>query len=1115
MASTPPQKVPTRCLRRALNPSVRARALAVAGVAGLLSTAAHAGRSCEDWSAAVSSVEGLVEVRRNETTTWVALSTNERLCTGDLVKAGNASRAMLILPDGGTLRVDENSVINIAEPPSGGSLIEVLRGLIHIISRDPRSLTFRTPYANAGLEGTEFDIRVDDVERFTEIVVLEGEVVVTAPAGQLNVPNNYVAIARDGQAPTAAPIDRPIDRMRWASHYPPLIDGPLPAAAAVPSAAQASDAEFYASRAAAHLTTARLPEAEADIATALRLAPRNPTALSLDALLALARADRTTARERIAEALAGDPSSVVARLALSHVEESRGAFAEAQRAVREALELEPENAIALTRLAELALGDGDVETAIRNATRAKGLAPQQSAPLVVLGFASLRAFDTGAAERAFSEAVDLEPDAPLPRLGLALASIRRGDLARGRSQLELAVALAPPSSQLRSYMAQLYAALDRGDLTTTQLGLAMEFDPLDPTPWLYSALDKLRGNRPVEAMRELRLAAQKNGSRPPLRPRLPLDDDLATRSSGLARVYTELGFGRLALLDAWTAIGADPTNFAGHRLLADAYSTQPRHEIARVSELLVSQLLQPSNVTPIKPHLGQQNLFIAQRLGPSPTSFDELSSPVLANGLKIRASGAAGGHGISGDDISVAGLHDRISYSAGHYRFATDGFRPNNDLEQEAVNAFIQYRPSVDTNLQWELRSSRMTHGDLTTLFNRDLYSGIVRFREEADSFRFGAKHQLTPNHALLGSVIAQGVLAGIDSGTDSTIRTEQNAYNVDVQHLYRSTNFSIESGVLAASQTVDEDLSLVLPGFGPSAITDRRTNRQLGLYAYAHLQPAPNLDLIAGISFDSISNRLSDDDAANPKLGVTWRPTERTTVRAAMFETLFGSLTTSMQNAQPRLERVQLAGFTQLLFGGIADRTTVRGVGIDHAFSADVSVGWQADTRDTDRPAVGALGSTVAVQLGERAQEMYVYWTPTHNLSVAASYEHERFESAPQPLFGYSKMTTERLPVEVRYFAPTGWSVGARTSHVRQSGEFQNGFPQQPLDPVPMAHGEDDFWVLDAFVGYRLPNRRGLLSLNADNLLDETFQFQDIDPTNPSLFPERLISFRFTLAFE
>jgi hypothetical protein len=84
----------------------------------------------------------------------------------------------------------------------------------------------------------------------------------------------------------------------------------------------------------------------------------------------------------------------------------------------------------------------------------------------------------------------------------------------------------------------------------------------------------------------------------------------------------------------------------------------------------------------------------------------------------------------------------------------------------------------------------------------------------------------------------------------------------------------------------------------------------------------------------------------------------------------------------------------------------------------------------------------------------------------------------------------------------------------VDQEGQFQSGYPAFPFDPTPLAYGEDQFWVLDAFVGYRLANRRGLLSLNADNLLDESFQFQDIDPTNPSIFPERLISFRFTLAF-
>jgi outer membrane receptor protein involved in Fe transport len=84
----------------------------------------------------------------------------------------------------------------------------------------------------------------------------------------------------------------------------------------------------------------------------------------------------------------------------------------------------------------------------------------------------------------------------------------------------------------------------------------------------------------------------------------------------------------------------------------------------------------------------------------------------------------------------------------------------------------------------------------------------------------------------------------------------------------------------------------------------------------------------------------------------------------------------------------------------------------------------------------------------------------------------------------------------------------------VQQQGIFESP-AASPFDPPAFAPGEDRFVTVDAFVSYRLPKRRGSLSLNADNLLDERFSFQDIDPTNPSVFPERLVSFRFTLAFE
>jgi outer membrane receptor protein involved in Fe transport len=111
--------------------------------------------------------------------------------------------------------------------------------------------------------------------------------------------------------------------------------------------------------------------------------------------------------------------------------------------------------------------------------------------------------------------------------------------------------------------------------------------------------------------------------------------------------------------------------------------------------------------------------------------------------------------------------------------------------------------------------------------------------------------------------------------------------------------------------------------------------------------------------------------------------------------------------------------------------------------------------------------------------------------------------------------MNTDRLPLEFRYFARGGFTFGARATLVEQSGQFQTAPQSLPFVSPPMAYDEDRFTLLDAFVGYRLPNRRGLLSLTADNLLDEAFKYQDVEPNNPSLFPQRVISFRFTLSFE
>jgi len=1090
----------------------------VAGLAILLSLIAappaRAATSCSESHAELTAVEGAVEVQRAGESVWRNAPSGTSLCYGDAISVKGSSRATLTLPDHTTQRLDENTTLAVGETEqSGGWLINLIRGVIHVISRDPRSLKFTTPYANAGLEGTEFDIRVDERKRQTEVVVLEGKVAMSTANGNLSVPSGQIAVARAGQSPTAEPLREPIELMRWTGHYLRIIDGPLPAAdEPTPPAA---DAEFFARRAAARLETARVDAATADLEAALRLAPGQPMALALQAIMASARADHDAAIRLATAATTAPNASAEAWLALSYAQERVGDLDGSSASASRAAAIAPGNALVLSRVAALALANGDVAASIEHATRAARLAPERAEPVTVLGFAYLAQLDSAAARNAFERAVELEPAAPLPHLGRGLALIQGGDLIVGRQQIELAVAQDPTNSLARSYMSKVYEAENRAKLTSSQLDLAKRFDPLDPTPWLYAALQKLRANRPVEAFHDLQTASSKNGDRVALRSWLPIDADLATRSSSVARVDAELGFDRLALADAWHAVDGSPSDYAGHRLLADAYSREPREQIARVSELWVAQLQQPANLTPIPAQLGQPSTFLAAHLGPGLAAFNELGSPVTKNGLRLQASGATAGNGTSGTEMAVAGLHDRVSYGFGQYHFESDGFRTNNDRDERVANAFVQFRPAVDTNLQLELRSTRNTHGDLALAFDPGAYSPLLREEDASDSLRFGARYNLTAHDSLLASVIHERGGGDVTAGDAYAFSSDGSTSGVDLQLIHQTGGLRLQAGLAHANRKQSGETRFASPGDPPTVLPFTDNLTQTDLYGYVLVDPLPSVTITAGAALDSIREELLTDHAVNPKLGVTWRPTNHTTVRAAAFRSLSSSLTTSRLNPQPRLEPVQIAGFSQLLFGGVADRSTVHGLAVDHALSERLFAGWEASHRDTDTSILYPGAPPELVGVRERTQRAYLYWTPHDRLGLSAKLEHGRYASTLPlkgiPLFNYSDLTIERLPIELRYFSPTGLMLGFRTSHVRDHGTFVMSTPI----PGTLAPGEDRFWLVDAFVGYRLPNRRGLLSLNADNLLDRRFRFQDVDPEDTSLIPERLISFRFTLSFD
>jgi hypothetical protein len=586
----------------------------------------------------------------------------------------------------------------------------------------------------------------------------------------------------------------------------------------------------------------------------------------------------------------------------------------------------------------------------------------------------------------------------------------------------------------------------------------------------------------------------------------------------LGRVHDEIGFDRLALVSAWRATTSDPADYAAHRTLGDIYGSTPRHEIARASELLIAQLLQPLNVTPIKAQLGQEALFISGSADPSALSFNELTAPIVGNGLQLQASAITAGNSTIGEDVTIAGIHDALSFSVGQYRFASDGFRDNNDIDRRTANAFIQYRPSASTSIQGELRSTRTESGDLGLRFNSDVYNEYARSNNTADAFRVSARHDLPANRTLLTSAIVQRSAASFFGGPFFAADTDGDAYSVDVQLIEQHGIGTFQYGLRYGAHEYEIGAQYTPPGSATTTTNVASDESQVAVYGYANFTATDQLTITVGASADRLDNRayVTPEEAFNPKIGLLWQPTERTTVRAAAFSTLYASLSTSRQNPQPRLEPVNIAGFSQTLFGTQGDESNVTGLGVDHAVNERLYFGYEATRRDSDRFVVDVRSGTPnlsAYEFDERSQETYAYWAVGDRVSLIARYESSRYRSAPHQPLGFVDLNLHRLPIEARYFSPSGLTAGLRASHIQEHGLFE--IPAGLGAPSAFAPGADRFWVVDAFVGYRLPNRRGFVSLNADNLLDEEFRFQDVDPEVTSIMPERFVSLRFTLAFD
>ncbi len=1120
-------------------------------------------KSHNEWITKVVSVQGDVQAKKKDETQWKTVKLNDTYHIGDMIKVNERSRAAILISSETLIRLNQNTTITFTDlEKKKVTFLDVVKGAAHFISRIPWTLKVTTPFVDGAVEGTEFLVVVGGDQ--TSLTVFEGQVLATNKAGSLRLTNGESAVAKAGQPPIPYVIVQPRDAVQWALYYPPIIyyrtvdfpdsgrtkwqaiirksiksywEGDLKVAlSSIEKITEKINAPRLLNyRAALLLTVGRVDEARLYIKRTLNLVPNDSDAIALQSIIAIVQNDKEKALDLARKAVKADPNSATALIATSYAQQARFQLDEALASLQEAVKLQPGNALAWARLSELWLSKGYLDKALKTAKEAIVLNPNLARTQTVLGFAYLAQIKTLDSKKAFERAIELDQAAPLARFGLGLAKIRDGDLKEGRREIEIAASLDPNNSLIRSYMGKAYYEEKRNELSKDQYAVAKELDPLDPTPWFYDAIRKQTMNRPVEALHDMEKAIELNDNRAVYRSRLLMDEDLATRSASRARIYKDLGFQQRALFEGWRSSNADPCSYSAHRFLADSYSALPRHEIARVSELLQSQLLQPINITPVQTHLAESNLFILDGAGPSDASFNEFNPLFNRNRLALQASGIVADKDTQGEDIVQSGVWGRTSYSLGQFHYETDGFRSNNDLKTDIYNAFFQINLSHKTNVQAEYRYRDTIKGDLSLRFDKENFF-TEKQKEQNDSVRFGLHHSFTPNSELIASFIYQNT--DIDTRTfdpDLTVsppftggtfdfenHRDEDGWTGEIRHMLKfwSGRFNVTGGVGRFSSERKDTLgtkTVLTSPLIPRVTTSTRIPldedfRHTNFYIYSLINFPKNMTWTIGGSVDFFEGVGSEKhDQVNPKFGLVWDMFPGTTLRAAVFKTLKRQLISDQT-----IEPTQVAGFNQFFDdpnGTIAWRY---GVAIDQKFPEKLKLygGAEYSRRDLDIALTSVAGTSVIFSRFDEEEDLlrtYLYWTPHDWLSMSAEYQYEWIKKETG-FFGtelFEKLRTHRVPLGLNFFHPSGFSASLKGTYVDQEGKFADTSTRTFAVP-----GDDNFWYFDGSISYRLPRRHGIISIGAKNLFNKNINFQETDPTNPQIVPEQFVFARFTLSF-
>jgi Flp pilus assembly protein TadD len=861
------------------------------------------------------------------------------------------------------------------------------------------------------------------------------------------------------------------------------------------------------------------------------------------------------------------PQMATEFLANSYYEQSRAvpgiSLPAALDSARRAVTNSPEFGFGWERVAELEFSFGHTSRALEALDKSLTLAPRNAQALALKGFLLAAQNHTREAIGWFDQALTMDSALGNAWLGRGLCRIRRGDKAGGREDLLVAAALEPQRAELRSYLGKAYATSGDYPRAAKELQLAEKLDPKDPTAWLYSALLNQENNRINDAIRDLEKSQALNDNRSVYRSQLLLDEDQAVRSANLAAMYRDAGMDDVAVREASRAVSYDYANYSAHLFLANSYSqlSDPneinlRYETPAENEYLLANLLSPVVAGTMSPTISQQEyspLFDRNRLG-------------VASSTEYLSRGAWTESG------AQFGTYENVSYAVEGFYHTDNGQQVNNDIEQRQLSGTFKAQVTPQDTVYLQVEQYDAKSGDLAQYYNPTNANPTARVNEDqTPNIGLGYHHEWSPGvHTLFFAARLDDSLT-VTNPTGPTsleffapdgtpiriwgltapehLEDDLTLYSAELQQIWQTPEHNTIVG--ARFQYGDFDIHNLqgaptpLPYLFPIPAAQQDFSsmfRRISVYGYHQWQIFEPLQLIGGVTYDRItspenfqtvpvSGTEQTEDQVSPKAGLILTPWGGTTLRFAYTRSLAGaSLDQSYQ-----LEPSQVAGFIQSYRSIIPESVAgpVSGAHFEtYAFSLE--------QKFSTGTYLGVSGNLLYSDVGQTVGAFDIIFPPP---AVPGPGLHENLNYKEQSLL----FTANQL-------IGKNWSLGARYSLSDATFNYNFDLPngiatnnflvkqnmEAVLNQVDLlaiynhpcgfyaqtdAHwyaqnnindpGEpgDNFWQLNAFVGYRFLHRKAELTLGLLNITGQDYKLNPLNLYN-ELPRSRTLALRMQINF-